>query len=82
MVHGDDGTTLYMMHEGVDGKGRHTLGLASSTDGGRSWSKHGQAFAGRDEPEAWDSRNIGTPWLCRVPSAEPLWRPPMQPDAG
>ena len=71
VVHTDGG--MRMIFEGVDGAGRHRLGLATSLDGGRSWTKQGMVFEGRTEADAWDSRNVGTPWLCKKPDGSG-WR--------
>ena len=73
---------LVMCYEGVGADGRHKLGLATSADGGASWTKvdglggepGGPIFEGAS-PEgegAWDDGNVGTPWLLRLPAGG--WR--------
>ena len=65
-----DAGKLWMIHEGVDGAGRHRLGLATSEDGGMTWKKEGDGaiFAGREGEEgAWDEGNVGTPYVVKKP---------------
>ena len=62
-----------MVYEGVDGvfSGLHRLGVATSDDAGRSWTKmavEGTADAGGPivspgEPGAWTAGVVGTPYL-------------------
>ena len=79
VVHDNGG--LWMVFEGVDGNGRHRLGLASSANGGLTWEKRmanseggvlaggGEViFGGREGEEgAWDRGNVGTPFLVKRP---------------
>jgi hypothetical protein len=68
---------MWMIFEGVNADGVHSLGLARSADGGRTWAK--EMVPGKDEPggpvfeprrgeDAWDNRVVGTPWIVPMPS--------------
>lgn len=67
---------MWMIFEGVNGDGVHSLGLARSDDGGRTWQKQmvpgktepgGPVFEPRRGQDAWDNRVVGTPWIVPMP---------------
>ena len=61
-----DGSMLLMAYEAQDEARRHTIGLARSSDGGRSWERVSDAPILTPSDDEWDGGAVARPCLISM----------------
>lgn len=60
-----------MVYEGIDANGRHSIGIATSTNGVDWKSLSAEpVFAPSDDADAWDAKAVGSPHVVELPGGE------------
>lgn len=69
-----DGKYL-MAYEGVDAKGKRSIGLAVSSDGLKDWTRfQDEAVLKPSAGDGWDNKGVGSPCLVQMDGEEDEWR--------
>ncbi|XP_050374044.1 uncharacterized protein LOC126791610 [Argentina anserina] len=70
------GSGEYLMaYEGVDGNGGRSIGLATSRDGLKDWTRCGdEAVLKSSEESGWDGNGVVSPCLVQMDGEEDVWR--------
>ncbi|MBI4330439.1 MAG: hypothetical protein HY673_04060 [Chloroflexi bacterium] len=69
-----DGSTLKMYYSGQNLAGRFQIGVATSTDGGITWSKHpGNPVVPAGSASAWDAEGVASPAVVIDGSTYKMW---------
>lgn len=71
VVYDPSSKQFWMFYEGIDQRGRRSIGLAISKDGISGWEKRDQPILSPSE-EGWDNGSVGSP--CAVSMAQGRWR--------